>query len=224
MSNLGAGHPEATASVLDAGPEAGTPTRRWWHRLETGSRIGSCVAHPEVVAPGPLRHQEHRASRTPDPPSEHPSGEPVDCARGLPARCPSARCGLAGPTMTCGSRGVKRFLAIPRVVPGPFPFSPGSPRLCTRSCTRHPQAEARWGGSPGSTWASRRRGEVRQNQLPRDSSTARSTAGRSVMIPSTPMPRRSSISAGSSTVHTCTWRPRSWALSTNRSSTRVTPL
>ncbi len=44
---------------------------------------------------------------------------------------------------------------------------------------------------------------------PRSSSSSRSMAGRSVMMPSTPRSSRAVHSAGSSTVQTCTCRPRS---------------
>ena len=49
------------------------------------------------------------------------------------------------------ARGVKDFSAVPRVVPEPFPFSPGSPLGCTASCTVHPQ-------ETGGSVSTRRRG------------------------------------------------------------------
>ena len=62
---------------------------------------------------------------------------------------------------------------------------------------------------------------VQSRQCSRRRSTSRSTAGRSVMSPSTPRSSSRSISAGSSIVHTCTWMPRACARSTKRSSVTV---
>jgi carbon monoxide dehydrogenase subunit G len=57
--------------------------------------------------------------------------------------------------------------------------------------------------------------QVQAAHAPRDSSTSRSTTGRSVMIPSTPRSSSRCISAGSSMVQTCTCMPRRCASSTS---------
>ncbi len=59
-------------------------------------------------------------------------------------------------------------------------------------------------------------------QVPRSTSTSRSTPGRSVMIPSTPRSRSRCISAASSIVHTWTAMPRRWQRRTKAPSTTVT--
>ncbi|CAB4323004.1 unannotated protein [freshwater metagenome] len=65
--------------------------------------------------------------------------------------------------------------------------------------------------------------QVGHDQQPRSIMTSRSTAGRSVMIPSTPRSRRRCISIGSSIVQTWTSSEHEWARSMNRRSTSVTP-
>jgi len=60
-------------------------------------------------------------------------------------------------------------------------------------------------------------------QEPRSIMTSRSTAGRSVMIPSTPRSSSRCISSGASIVQTWTSREQEWARSMNRWSTSVTP-
>ena len=151
------------------------------------------------------------ATVSPNPPSALRPSKLVGGLRGLPARWSSRSVrpgeGHLAPRSAARSRTF-------RPSPGLSPNLLCSPQVHPFGAQR--RAQSIHSPAPVRPWG--------QNQAPRLRRTSRSTAGRSVMIPSTPRSSSACISSSSSIVHTCTWSPAACDRSTKRRSVTTTPL
>ena len=183
--------------------------------LQLASPVGDSYRSPGAEPPCP---------RLTHPLPKEPAwlaGCPLRTAPSTPLRCwgpePSAA-GSVSPSLLTSDAGHHGGSS-----PGCQPQVAKSPSK-SRALVRNPQPEPTYsqvGHSSASFEGLRTAGQT--PQWPRSIITWRSTAGRSVMMPSTPMSSRRRISAGSSMVHTWTAMPWRWAAATTPGRTSVNP-